>query len=109
MSTSIDTYVIADHAAHFVAASYILSGALQGTPEAIQRAQTYLSFCEKSLEDAGYLIRDVQVHSHPPETPTHIKDQGQIVLIPHKNGSMLKVDMNKCQDIFGSVYPDTFR
>ncbi|MBH3360458.1 hypothetical protein [Pseudomonas guariconensis] len=109
MSTSTCTPEIADHAAHFVAASHVLSGALKSTSEAKERALNYLSFCEKSLEDAGFLTREIQVHPHPPETPQLIKDQGQIVLIPHKDGSMLKVDMNKCQEIFRSAYSDTWR
>lgn len=109
MTTSTDMPDIADHAAHFVAASHILSGGLQGTPEALKRAQDYASFCEKSLEDAGYLPKELEVHPHPPETDQLIKNQGQIVLIPHKDGSMLKVDMSRCQEIFKSSYPDTWR
>lgn len=100
--------VIAQHAAHLIAADFVLSGARRVTAEAQALAKQYLTFCHESLEKFGYLSKQFEVHEHLPETPDHVRVNGKPVFIPHEDGTMLKVDMGLCQEIFKTTYRDAW-
>ncbi|MHB2060306.1 hypothetical protein [Pseudomonas monsensis] len=99
---------IAQHAAHLVAADFVLSGTRRVTTEARTLAAQYSAFCHESLEKAGYLPKHADVREHPPGTPHHVTVLGKPVFIPHKDGLMLEVDLGICQKIFQSTYRDAW-